>query len=198
MNPFAGRTEFSGHEFGGLDLKRLALRSLDLSDCVFRNCDLTGALLENSRFSACRFHSCNLSLAGLRGSSFREVSFSSCKLTGVNWTGAARPRIKLPGQLSFEDCVLTDAIFLGLCLRGNSFVNCLAKGADFREADLSGACLRGTDLSGALFGGTDLSGADLTLARNYAIRPGDNRLKGAAFSMPEAMALLYGMEIKLT
>lgn len=187
MKPFGGQTEFSGREFNGLDLNA----------CVFSNCDLTAALLEDSRFAACRFRSCNLSLARLGGSSFREVSFSSCKLAGVNWTEAAPARIKLPAQLSFDDCVLTDSVFLGLYLRGVSFINCLAKGADFREADLGGASLRGTDLSGALFGGTDLSGADLRQARNYAIRPDGNKLKGARFSLPEAMALLYCMDIEL-
>lgn len=197
MNLLSGQTEFSERVFDGLDLKGKALRGMDFNACVFSNCDLTAALLEDSRFAACRFRSCNLSLAKLGGSSFREVSFASCKLAGVNWTEAATPRIKLPAQLSFEDCVLTDAVFLGLYLRGVSFINCLAKGADFREADLNGASLKGTDLSGALFGGTDLSGADLRQARNYAIRPDGNKLKGTRFSLPEAMGLLYCMDIEL-
>lgn len=193
-----GEKEFSDAEFRGLDLKGLAVASREFNSCVFTNCDLTGAGLDRSRFTDCRFKSCNLSLLRPGGASFRGVSFRSCKLAGVNWTEAAPPRIKLPGQLSFEDCVLTDATFLGLYLRGVSFVDCLARGADFREADLAGACFRGTDLSGALFGGTDLTGADLALARNYAIRPDGNKLKGASFSMPEALALLYCMDIKLT
>lgn len=192
-----GEKEFSDAEFSGLDLKGRSLASREFNSCLFANCDLTGAGLAGSRFSDCRFKSCNLSLLKPGGASFRGVSFASCKLAGVNWTEAASPRIKLPGQLAFEDCVLTDSIFLGLYLRGNSFINCLARGADFREADLSGASLEGTDLSGALFGGTDLSGADLRRARNYAIRPAENKLKGARFSLPEAMALLYGMDIKL-
>lgn len=189
--------EFSDREFKGLNLKGKTVTSREFHSCVFKGCDLTGAALVRSRFTSCRFESCNLSLVKLPGASFSSAVFRSSKLAGVNWTEAAWPRIKLPGQLSFEDCVLTDAVFLGLHLRGTSFLNCLAKGADFREADLAGAVLRGTDFSGALFGGTDLSGADLSLARNYAIRPDDNKLKNAVFSMPEAMALLYCMEIKI-
>ncbi|OGR63107.1 MAG: hypothetical protein A2X31_13565 [Elusimicrobia bacterium GWB2_63_22] len=192
-----GEKEFSDALFERLDLRDKAVTSREFHSCVFKGCDLTRASLVRSRFTDCRFESCNLSLAKLPGSSFSSVVFRSSKLAGVNWTEAAWPRIKLPGQLSFEDCVLSDAVFLGLYLRGASFLNCLAKGADFREADLSGAALRGTDFSGALFGGTDLSGADLSLARNYAIRPDDNKLKNAVFSMPEAMALLYCMDIKL-
>lgn len=191
------RPEFSDREFLGLDLKGKSLPSGDYHSCLFKGCDLTGASLARCRFTDTRFESCNLSLVKLPGASFSAVSFRSSKLAGVNWTEAAWPRIKLAGQLSFEDCVLTDSVFLGLFLRGVSMLNCLAKGADFREADLAGAVLRGTDLSGALFGGTDLSGADLERARGYAIRPDDNKLKNAVFSMPEAMALLYCMDIKI-
>jgi fluoroquinolone resistance protein len=43
-----------------------------------------------------------------------------------------------------------------------------------------------------------LSGADLSQARNYMIDPGLNELKKAKFSLPEAMALLYNMDITLT
>lgn len=192
-----GEKEFSDALFERLDLRGKAVTSREFNACVFRHCDLTGASLPRSRFTDCRFESCNLSLVKPAGSSFRSVSFKSSKLAGVNWTEAAWPKIKLPGLLSFEDCVLTDSVFLGLHLRGASMLNCLAKGADFREADLAGAVLRGTDLSGALFGGTDLSGADLSGARGYAIRPDGNKLKNAVFSMPDAMALLYCMDIKI-
>jgi len=193
-----GEKEFSEARFEGLVLKGKSVTSREFHSCLFKNCDLTGALLTRSRFTACRFESCNLSLIKPLGTSFGGTSFFSSKLAGVNWTEAAWPKIKLPGLVNFEQCVLTDSVFMGLNLRECSFLNCLAKGADFREADLSLARLNGTDLSGALFGGTDLSGADLDQARNYAIRPAENKLKGARFSLPEAMALLYCMDIKIS
>jgi uncharacterized protein YjbI with pentapeptide repeats len=68
---------------------------------------------------------------------------------------------------------------------------------DFREADLSGASFGATDLSESLFSSTDLSEADLSRARNYSIAPGRNVLTQARFSLPEAMALLYGLDIVL-
>ncbi len=64
-------------------------------------------------------------------------------------------------------------------------------------ASLPGSDFSGTDLAGSLFNATDLSGADLSAARNYAISPAANRLKGAKFSLPEAMALLYCLDIKV-
>ena len=77
-------------------------------------------------------------------------------------------------------------------------VDCVAVDVDFREADLSQADFAGSDLSESLFVNTDLSEADLSRARNYLIDPGQNVLKGARFSMPEAMSLLYNMDIILT
>jgi len=43
-----------------------------------------------------------------------------------------------------------------------------------------------------------LTEADLSKARNYLIDPGLNQLKKAKFSLPEAMSLLYNMDIILT
>lgn len=189
--------EYSDGVFEGLELKGGAVVSRKFYGCVFRGCDLTGTAFRSCRFRDCRFESCNLSLAKLDGSSFSSVSFRDSKLTGVDWAAASWPKIRLPAMLNFENCVLSDACFLGVPLRGSRIAGCLAKGADFQEADLSGADLSGTDLSGALFRGTELSGADLSAARNYAINPAANKVKGAKFSLPEALALLYCLDIKM-
>jgi hypothetical protein len=44
----------------------------------------------------------------------------------------------------------------------------------------------------------DLTQADFTGARDYTIAPNLNQLKQTKFSLPEAMALLYGLDIILT
>ena len=44
----------------------------------------------------------------------------------------------------------------------------------------------------------NLTEADFTGAKNYAIAPGMNTLKKTKFSLPEAMSLLYNLDIKLT
>jgi len=93
--------------------------------------------------------------------------------------------------------VISDSNFLGLPLGGTAIKGCLARDADFREADLSRSDLTGTDFTASLFGKTNLTGADLTQARNYAIRISDNKVKDAKFSMPEAMSLLYCLDIKI-
>ncbi|MBN1317926.1 MAG: pentapeptide repeat-containing protein [Anaerolineales bacterium] len=83
-------------------------------------------------------------------------------------------------------------------LRGIKIQDCVALEVDFREADLTWADLKGIDLSKSMFGSTNLTEADLSSARNYSIAPGQNILKGARFSLPEAISLLYNMEIILS
>ena len=192
-----GEKDFADRTFSGLDLKGAELESRNFYACVFRNCDLTGASLRFCKFRECRFESCNLSLARPRGAVFDGTVFKDTKLTGVNWADAAWPKLRLAGPPAFLNCVLSDCGFLGLPLAGAEIKNCLARDADFREANLSGADLAGTDLAGALFGGTDLTGASLAGARNYAINVKENKVKDAEFSLPEAMSLLYCLDIKI-
>jgi uncharacterized protein YjbI with pentapeptide repeats len=75
--------------------------------------------------------------------------------------------------------------------------NCVAIEVDFRDADLSKADFTGSDLSNSIFISTNLREADLSQARNYSIDPGKNTLSQTKFSLPEAMSLLYSMDIVL-
>lgn len=193
-----GRTEYTDEKFEGLFLREKTFDAKTFQGCVFRNCDLTKAVLRFCKFTDCRFESCNLSLVKPQASVFSGTSFKDSKLVGVNWTEAHWPRIRLACPVEFTSCLLNDSVFLGLSLRGTRLTRCQAKGSDFREADLAKADLTHTDLSGAIFGGTNLEGADLNQARNYAIRPAENKLKGAKFSLPEAMALLYCLDIEIS
>ena len=92
-----------------------------------------------------------------------------------------------------DSCAISS--FFGLNLRSATIERCSAKETDFGEADLQGAVCRRTDFSGARFHGTNLERADLREAVNYAIDPRANKVKGARFSLPEAVALLRGLDI---
>ncbi|HBA59933.1 MAG TPA: hypothetical protein DCZ92_03755 [Elusimicrobia bacterium] len=197
ISPGSGEKEHNDRTFDGLALKGKAVTSKHFSGCVFRNCDLTGLTFRFCKFTDCRFESCNLSLLKVPGTVFSGVSFKDSKLVGVDWTQASWPKIKLAAPLAFAGCLLNDSNFLGLALAGTAMTGCLARDADLREADLAGSDLTKTDFSGALFSNTNLAGADLTGARNYAIRISENKVKDAKFSLPEAMDLLYCLDIKI-
>ena len=74
---------------------------------------------------------------------------------------------------------------------------CIAKDVDFRETLLMKSDLSHTDFADSIFIKTDLTEADLTEARNYNINATLNTIKNAKFSLPEAISLLYGLDIVL-
>jgi fluoroquinolone resistance protein len=184
--------------FRGLDLEGLEVASSEFEDCRFVGLRLKGAEVRDCRFVECAFSECDLSLIRVPGSAFSACRFEDSKMIGVNWTEARWPEKRLWVPIGFERCVLNHSTFLGLDLRKVRVVGCAAHDVDFREADLTEASFDGTDLLGALFGGTNLTGADLSTSTNYRIDPSGNTLKGARFSLPEAISLLDGLDIRLT
>ena len=80
-------------------------------------------------------------------------------------------------------------------LRKCKFENTTAVDVDFTEANLSN--LQHIDLSGATFFRTNIEKANFTTAKNYLINPSENQIKGAIFSMPDAINLLYSFGIEI-
>lgn len=131
-------------------------------------------------------------------STFSATRFEDSKVIGVNWTRADWSATRLRDPIGFFKCAISHSTFIGLSLREIQIRDCVAVDVDFREADLSQADFAGTDLSESLFSNTNLTEADLSRARNYHIDPEQNALKQAKFSLPEAMSLLYSLDIVLT
>ena len=161
-------------------------------DQVFEGEAFPAGKLARCKFIDCAFKRCDLSNASVRGSSFRDVVFEDSKLLGVNWTEA-----KALARLTFRRSVVTLGNFTGLDLRHLRLEECVAREVELGHANLTEAYCQKTDFKGATFLQTNLTKADLRHALNYAIRPGDNILKKAKFSLPEATSLLYGLDIVL-
>ena len=167
------------------------------TDCKFVKCSFAAAVFSNCRFFGCRFQECNLNLIQISGSSFPATRFENSNLIGVDWTQGNWSPSKFSQLEGFFDCVIKHNTFIGLELKEIQIKNCIAHEVDFREANLSQVNFQGTDLAKSLFGNTNLTEADLSQARNYQIDPGINTLKKSKFSLPEAMALLYNMDIEI-
>jgi uncharacterized protein YjbI with pentapeptide repeats len=197
MNSITDAQEYFDQTFNKVHLGPDEIISGKFTDCVFFQCVFESAILNNCRFSNCLFQECNLNLVKLSGSSFPATRFEKSKLMGVDWTQATWSTSGFYSIVHFLECVISHSTFIGLELKRIQITNCIANEVDFRDADLSNADFKGTDLARSFFGNTNLSEADLSQARNYMIDPSNNILKQAKFSMPEAMALLYSMDIVL-
>jgi uncharacterized protein YjbI with pentapeptide repeats len=190
-------TRYEEETFEGLTALPEEISDSVFLECRFLRCSLAETVFRTCRFPGCTFESCDLSLARIPGCDLTSARFVDSKVIGVDFTAADWHAPRIGGPIAFQRCALDHSTFLGLRLQGATFLESRAREADFREANLARADFRGTDLEGALFTATDLTEADLSAARNYAIAPGENTLRKARFSLPEALSLLHGLDIVL-
>ncbi|MGD2077640.1 MAG: pentapeptide repeat-containing protein [Chloroflexota bacterium] len=196
-DPLANQTRYHDQRFQVLDLAGQRLAESEFHDCQFAGCNFAESIFQGCRFVGCTFEECDLSLIQIPGSIFLTCHFADSRVIGVDWTQADWSGVSLGQPIGFERCALSHSTFIGLRLVGLQIKGCVAADVDFREADLSKADFSDSDLSQSLFANTNLSQADFKTARNYQIAPEQNILKGARFALPEAMSLLFNMDIVL-
>jgi fluoroquinolone resistance protein len=190
-------TYYTDQVFKEIHLEQAFLVSNEFHDCTFHRCSFVETTFRSCRFVNCVFQHCDLSLVQVPDCSFAATRFESSKVIGVNWTKAHWPATRLWDPICFSKCAISHSTFIGLHLRRIQIQDCVAVDVDFRETDLSQADFAGTNLCDSLFLATDLTEADLSQARNYRIDPSQNTVRKAKFSLPEAMSLLYGLDIVL-
>ena len=124
---------------------------------------------------------------------WRDVAFERCRMQGVDWR--APKGAGLGNQLRFDGCFLRYGVFMAAHLPRVKFANSDLRETEFSDADLTGASFAGCDLSGARFHNARLTEADFRGAQGYDLDVTTKLIKGATFSMPEAVRLLNGLDI---
>ena len=162
-------------------------------DCQFQNCRFDKANLTGSTFSDCQFNHCEITLPNLMNCGFRGATFTECKLIGVDFTKGDPSFFRL----AFERCLIDTCNFSSLKLKSTTFVRSTIRESRFIQTTLNEANFDGTDLEHTLFHECDLEKASFVNARNYTINPTTNKVKGATFSLPEAVSLLSNLGITL-
>jgi uncharacterized protein YjbI with pentapeptide repeats len=190
-------SDYIENKFKDLDMSGEDIKASTFQDCNFNQCTFTEIIFRSCTFVHCVFENCDLSLMQIPNCTFGDVRFEKTKTIGVNWAQAHWPEKSIWDPIEFNKCALSHSTFLGIDLGGFKMMRCEAVNVDFREANLSGADFTFTDLKDSLFLSTNLEGADLSYARNYQIDPSQNIILKAKFSLPEAMALLYSMDIEI-
>jgi fluoroquinolone resistance protein len=194
---FDAETEYADRTFEGLVVSEDEVALKSFYDCTFVACSFNGTCFRGCKFYSCTFKKCDIRLVQLPDCSFSDTRFEDSSVVGVNWTEAAWPRRGFMCPISFVRCAISHSTFIGLALKEIVIRECIARDVDFREADLTQADLTQTDLADSLFIETNLTEANFTQARNYTINASLNVLKKTRFSLPEAMSLLYGLDIIL-
>ncbi|MDH5505822.1 MAG: pentapeptide repeat-containing protein [Anaerolineae bacterium] len=187
--------------FKDLVFENGVLKNTQFRECSFVNCSFRETLFQACEFIDCVFKDCDLSLIQVHASSFKHTKFEGSKVIGVNWAKASwgNPQLsQISRPIDFFDCVLNYSTFIGLHLTKITIKNCIAKEVDFSETNLKQANLMYTDFSKSLFRNTDLTEANFVGAKDYFIVPDQNTLKQTKFSMPEALSLLYNLDIVLS
>ncbi|MBN1120829.1 MAG: pentapeptide repeat-containing protein [Anaerolineae bacterium] len=196
-NLFDSSDEFTGETFKNLALDAITVEEKEFVGCRFVGCTFQETIFRRCRFVDCEFRACDLRMINVADSSFRDVRFEESQVIAIDWTRAAWGKAGLLNKIGFVRCVLNYSTFVGLSLPELTLIESVARDVDFSETDLSGAKFAKTDLERSRFWNTNLTGADFSGAFNYSIDPANNTIKQARFSLPEAMALLYNLDIDL-
>lgn len=169
-----------------------AVTAVTFEECTFANCNFSETQFKRCTFRDCHFQGCDLTLLTVDYSTFQRCKFTECKLIGVNWAKAERIQWS-----EFHGCNLSYATFMEMDLSKAVLTRCLAKEATFAETNLTDADCTHTDFADGRFIHTNLTRTDFRGARNYLIVAAENTLKQTKFSLPEAIALLDGLDIVL-
>ncbi|MDB5248637.1 MAG: hypothetical protein JWQ40_3031 [Segetibacter sp.] len=164
----------------------------DFSDCRFYKSSLKGCLFEECNFENCTFEDCDLSLIKFKRTCFSDGNIINCKAIGINWSEVVNAL-----SVNFKHSRISFSGFFGKNLKKSQFTDCVADEVDFTDCNLSQSVFTGTDLCNARFENTDLTKADFAGAKNYLINTKTNKIKGAKFSLPEALSLLKSLDIVL-
>lgn len=145
--------------------------------CTFEHCDFSGLLLSGTDFEECIFKECNFTMAKFT-ELIQHTSFWGCKMVGADFTEMS----KVSNALSFEDCRLDYAVFVGVKLRKTWLKGCSLQEAYLDRSDWVGSVFEDCDLARCSFSGANLERCDFTSAFGFVIRPEECKLKKARFT----------------
>jgi fluoroquinolone resistance protein len=199
MNLTGSEKEYNSQEFKGITLPNEHFESKTFASCIFEKCSFRESTFLHCEFQDCKFRHCDLSLITLKECSFRNTLFENSQIVGVSWvdTNLARKKHVFAKPVDFISCVLNHSTFMEVNLKDALITKCMAKDVSFEGADLSHANCTFTDFSESRFLNTNLTETDFTDATNYSIAANTNTLRKTKFSLPEAMSLLYSLDIVL-
>jgi fluoroquinolone resistance protein len=198
MDLLSQQKEWNEQKFKGVVFRNDRIGSVEFNSCKFSKCSFRESIFQECWFRDCVFSGCDLSMVKLTGCKFSDTRFEDSQVIGVDWTETSLAKSKIITPVNFFGCAINHSTFVELELKKINIARCVAHDVDFLDANLTQANCAFTDFTNSHFYHTNLTEADFTGAKNYTILASENTLKKTKFSLPEAMALLYGLDIVLT
>lgn len=135
--------------------------------------DLSGQTIRGLRLDDVVIERGNLSNLVAPEPTLRRVTVTGTRMTGVQWTRGSI------GDVVFRDCRIDLATFAGTTFERVTFVGCILRQAEFREALLRSVRFEHCDLTEADLTGLRIDGCELRSCTLDGLA-GTDRLRGAA------------------
>lgn len=184
--------EYFKEEFRDITLDREDLSGKTFEECKFVLSRFQDCNMSNCTFINCTFEECLLSATTVVSSRFLDCVFDRSKVIGIDWS-----RVGDIVNICFKKCELNYSNFRFVKLLKSNITDCKACEVDFTGIDLSNSILCGTDFNRSIFSNSKLSKCDFRNCINYSIDVRVNTVKGAKFSLPEALSLLNMFSIDI-
>lgn len=191
---FASAEEFTDTTFTNIVCADQKIFYKTFERCVFTHGDFTASHFTGTVFVDCVFSRCNLSLIKVEDVRLQGVRFENCKLAGIDFS-VCNPAFM--NELIFSQCLVQHVNFTRMKIPGTKFVECTFQETDFVDMDLSKASFYKSTFTRSRFQNSNLSKADFRGAGNYDLNPLFNKIKGAKFSMPDALSLLKALDVSI-
>ncbi|MEG1564271.1 MAG: pentapeptide repeat-containing protein [Bacteroides sp.] len=155
-----------------------------------KNCTFTGKIflecqLKSAQLSDVRFENCDLSNVSFADSSLHRVEFDSCKLVGTNLSETTLNHVSMTHcsgmyinlsmskmtQVSFRDCDFRNGSLNDSRLSLVEFPGCMLLETDFSHTSLRGIDLRSSRISGIQLTIADLRGAIISSLQAMDLLP---------------------------
>lgn len=165
---------------------------LKLDSCVFKNVTFIDCDFERADLTDVIFENCNLSNVNFSDSGFYRVEFKKCKLTGTRFDESVLKSV------SFKDCLGRYSNFSFSKIKGVAITESDFESAVFEEVKIESLTLENTNFRAAIFNGSLLDKVDFTKCRTEDIEVRPTDIRGAIFTVSQALELtrLLGIVVK--
>ena len=189
--------EYENQRFEGLDLVEQSISYCEFTECEFVDCSFENVEVLSCTFLDCTFVNCRFIHVTGQRSMMRSSVFEDCTLTSIDWTHWVSGSAFYDPFTKLTRCKMKYNQFTSMNLNKFNFSGCEILDSMFGECQLVSSNFMDCNLDKTEFFRCNLSKADFRRAAGYRVDLMTAQLKGAKFSFPEVVNLLYSLGIKI-